>query len=73
MSGFRRFLAPFINIINGVAVNSFIFDDTGVVFVGIVKPKEFIIKVLVIGLIIILFSFIYGNFIITGFNKAGTI
>ena len=30
------------------------------------------IKVLVIGLIIILSSFIYGNLIITRFNKVGT-
>ena len=30
------------------------------------------IKVLIIGLIIILSIFIYDNFIIIGFNKAGT-
>ena len=38
VSGFWRFLAPFINVVNGVAVNSLISDDTGVVFVEIVKP-----------------------------------
>ena len=72
VSGFWRFLAPFINIVNGAAVNSLISDDTGVIFITIVRPEEFIIKVLVIGLIIILSSFIHSNPIITGFNKAGT-
>ena len=38
VSGFWRFLAPFINIVNGVAVNSFIPDNTSVIFVEIVKP-----------------------------------
>ena len=38
VSGFWRFLAPFINIAKGVAINSFISDDTGISFVEIVKP-----------------------------------
>ena len=38
VSGFWRFLALFTNVINGVTVNSFISDNTGVVFVEIVRP-----------------------------------
>ena len=38
VSGFWRFLALFTNVVNGVAVNSFISDDIGVIFVEIVKP-----------------------------------
>ena len=38
VSGFWRFLALFINVVNGVTVNSLIFDDIGVVFVEIVRP-----------------------------------
>ena len=38
MSGFWRFLAFFINIINGVVINSFISDNTGVIFIEIVRP-----------------------------------
>ena len=38
ISCFWRFLALFTNIINGVAVNSFISDDIGVVFIEIVRP-----------------------------------
>ena len=37
VSVFWHFLALFINIINGVAVNSFIFNDTGVIFVEIIR------------------------------------
>ena len=73
ISGFLYFLAPFIHIINGIAINSFIFNNTGVVFVKIVKPWEFIIKVLVMGLIIILSSFVYSNPIIIRFNKMSII
>ena len=36
VSGFWRFLAPFINVAKGVAVNSFISDDIGVSFIEIV-------------------------------------
>ena len=38
VSGFWRFLALFINVVNGAVVNSFISDDTGVVFIKIVRP-----------------------------------
>ena len=38
VSGFWRFLAPFISVAKGVAINAFIFDDTGVSFIKIIKP-----------------------------------
>ena len=38
VSGFWHFLAPFTNIINGVAVNSFISDNITIIFIKIVKP-----------------------------------
>ena len=71
VSGFSHFLAPFTNIAKGAAMNSFIFNNTGVFFVKIGRPLEFIIKVLVIGLIITSSFFTYGNFIITGFDNTG--
>ena len=71
VSGFWHFLAPFINVAKDVIVNSFIFNDTGFFFV-FVTPQEFIIKVLVTGLIIVLSSFIHGNLIIIRFDKVGT-
>ena len=37
VSGFWRFLALFINIINEVAINSFISNDTGIIFIEIIK------------------------------------
>ena len=38
VNGFWRFLALFTNVINGAAINSFIFNNTGIVFIEIVKP-----------------------------------
>ena len=38
ISGFWRFLAPFINVINGAAVNSFISDNISIIFIKIVRP-----------------------------------
>ena len=38
MSGFWHFLAPFINIVNGVAINSFISDNIGIIFIEIIRP-----------------------------------
>ena len=38
VNGFWYFLAPFINIINGVTINSFIFNNIGIILIEIVKP-----------------------------------
>ena len=38
VSGFWRFLALFTNIVNGVTVNSFISNDTGIIFIKIIRP-----------------------------------
>ena len=38
ISGFWRFLAPFINVVNGVTINSFISDNIGVIFIEIIRP-----------------------------------
>ena len=37
VSVFWRFLAPFINIVNGVVVNSFISNNTGIIFIEIIR------------------------------------
>ena len=59
---FEYFLGLFINITKDAAVSSFISDNISVSFIEILKPWEFIIRVLVINLIIIFFSLIHGNF-----------
>ena len=73
MSGFWRFLALFIN--NGIkaAVNSFISNNISIIFIEIIRPQKFMIKILVIALIIILSFFIHSNLIIIRFDKVGTI
>ena len=38
ISGFWHFPAPFTNIINNAAINSFIFNNTGITFDKIIKP-----------------------------------
>ena len=38
VSDFRHFLTPFINIINGAAINFFIYNNTGIIFIKIVRP-----------------------------------
>ena len=54
-------------------MNSFIPSDTSIFFIKIIKLWEFIIKVLVTGLIITLSSLIHNNPIITKFDKISTI
>ena len=71
-SDFKHFLAPFINITKSAIINSFVFDDTGVSFVKIVRQWEFIIQVLVISLIVMSSFFIYSNLIITRFYNTRT-
>ena len=72
VSGFWHLLAPFINIINGVTINSFISDNINIIFNKIIKLWEFIIKISVAGLIITSSSFIYNDPINIRFNKIGT-
>ena len=38
VSGFWYFLTPFINIVNGAIVNSFISDNISIIFIEIIKP-----------------------------------
>ena len=38
INGFWYFLAPFTNIVNGAAINSFISKNTDVIFIKIIRP-----------------------------------
>ena len=38
INSFWYFLAPFINIVKGIAINSFIFNNTGISYIEIIKP-----------------------------------